>query len=72
MCQHVDPNNPQDGLDDSFDDDLGPNFGSIPNLPGSGGNVGGANSKIDLVKRALHSYEQHSRGYVPFDLYSKL
>jgi len=33
--------------DDSFDDDLGPNFGSIPHLPGSGGNV-------DQMKRALH------------------
>ena len=54
--------------DDSFDDDLGPNFGSIPNLPGSGGNAGEANSKIDRVKRALHSYEQHSKGYVPIFL----
>ena len=33
--------------DDSFDDDLSPNFGSIPHLPRSGGNV-------DQMKRALH------------------
>ena len=55
--------------DDSFDDDLGPNFGSIPNLSGSGGNSGEAGSKIDRVKRALHSYEQHSNGYVPIFLF---
>lgn len=52
------------GGDDSFDDDFGPDFNAIQNVD-SGANVGGAGSKIDRVKRALQSYERHSKGYVP-------
>ena len=53
------------GGDDSFDDDFGPDFNVIQNVAGSGANIGEAGSKIDRVKRALQSYERHSKWYVP-------
>ena len=54
---------PTDG-DDSSDDEFGPNFGAIVNLPGSGANEGGS-SALTRVSNAINAYERHAKGYVP-------
>ena len=64
-AQRVDPNNPQDGLDDSFDDDLGPNFGSMNQFPIANDLVGG-NTSHERALAAIRKYESHHKGYVPF------
>ena len=64
VAQPADPNNQQEPLDDSFDDDLGPNFGSMNQLPDANDLVGG-NTREERALAAIVKYESHHKGYVP-------
>ena len=51
--------------DDSSDNELGPNFGALNNLPAPGAvNMGGPGTSVERVRRALRTYERHNKGYV--------
>ena len=72
MAQPADPNNQQEPLDGSFDDDLGPNFGSMNQLPDANDLVGG-NTREERTLAAIVKYESHHKGYLPsfsFDSFS--
>ena len=51
----------QDALDDSFDDDLCPNFGSMNELPVANDLVGG-NTNYERALAAIVKYESHHKG----------
>ena len=62
-----DPNQ-MEGLDDSYDDDLAPNFGSMNQLPNANDLVGG-NTSQERALAAIQKYESHHKGYVPLFLF---
>ena len=52
-----------EGLDDSYDDDLGLNFASMNQLPEANDLVGG-NTSQERALAAIKQYESHHKGYV--------
>ncbi len=59
------PHAPAVNGEDTSDDELGPNFGILNNLPAPGGaNARGAGTSVERVTRALLVYERHHKGYV--------
>ena len=60
---------PQDvDLNDSFEDDLGPNFDDMDDLPNMATPENALGTAVEQVSRALDKYAQHSKGYVPLQL----
>ena len=51
--------------EDTSDDELGPNFGILNNLPTPGGaNTRGTGTSVEQVTHAFRAYERHHKGYV--------
>lgn len=60
---------PQDiDMNDSFEDDLGPNFDDMGDLPNIAAPENAHGTAVEQISRALDKYAQHSKGYVPLQL----
>ena len=55
-------------INDSFEDDLGPNFDDMGDLPNMAALENAIGTAVEQVSRALDKYAQHSKGYVPLQL----
>ena len=55
-------------MNDSFEDDLGPNFDDMGDLPNISAPENAHGTAVEQVSRALDKYAQHSKGYVPLQL----
>ena len=55
----------QPDLDDSFEDDLGPNFDDMGDLLNMAPPENALGTTVEQVTRALDKYIQHPKGYVP-------
>ena len=55
-------------MNDSFEDDLGPNFDDMNDLPNMAVPGNALGTAVEQASRALDKYAQHSKGYVPLHL----
>ena len=60
--QHID-------INDSFEDDLGSNFEGMGDLSNIAAPENAHGTAVAQVSRALDKYAQHSKGYVPLQLF---
>ena len=54
------------GGDDSFDDDLVPNFNDLQNLPSQAHQAHAHGTPLEQARSAMQEYERHHKGYVIF------
>ena len=55
-------------MNDSFEDDLGPNFDDMHDFPNMAAPENALGTAVEQVSRRLDKYAQHSKGYVPSQL----